>query len=76
MWELLQVSNLCNNNNWLSELHNGQISLSFIPAQSKLDCVGRMLWIILTWKREYKLWFFQDSEREHVDVLMSFVVKP
>ena len=27
MWELLQVSNMCNND-WLSELHNGQISLS------------------------------------------------
>ena len=73
VWGLLQISNMCNNNNdWLLELHNGQISLSFIvPARNKLDCVDRMLWIIFDLE-DYKLWFFQVSEREHIDIFDVF----
>ena len=70
MWKLLQVSNMCNND-WLSELHNGQISLSFMPARNKLDFFWQdMLWIILM--EDYKLWFLQDSERKHIDVFDVF----
>ena len=68
--EFLQVNNM-SNNDWLSELHNGQISLSFYTCAKQT---------LLCWQdvvdnfnlEDYKLWFFQDSEREHIDVIDVF----
>ena len=35
-------------NDWLSKLHRGHVSESVKPARNKLDCVGKMPWMILS----------------------------
>ena len=73
--DTLQVINICFRD-WLSRLHKGKTSVSVMRAWKRLDWVGKILWIVLTWNmisfgpfkiftgacrcKEFPLWWTHD----------------